>query len=254
MSMKKICLLLFLMAGYLSLFGQTTPPVEPSIKKYKTFEHSFYSEILFSFSQTEQDGKGIGDRLRFSPVFNLGHEFHLNFAKFLGIYTGLGIRNIGYIDRPDYIAPGAITSTELRMKHRVYALVMPVGIKLGNMGRHSYLSAGVELNLFLNYKEKVWLNDSKTKKSEWFSDRTDLLNTSFFGQLNYRGNYVKLILYPNNFIKQNNTTLAGDFAVINYPSSSANIFVVSLGFNFIQKKVRKVKIEKKPILQAQANF
>jgi hypothetical protein len=237
--MKRISLMLFFMAGYLSLFGQNAPAQDSLIKKYKLFEHRGYAEILFSFSQTEQDGKGVNDKLRFSPVFNFGHEFHLNFSEFLGIYTGLGIRNVGYVDRPEYFAPGAVVSTQLRMKHRVYALVLPLGIKIGNIGKHSYFSAGAELNLFFNYKEKAWLNDSKTKKSEWFSDRTELVNTSFFAQLTLRDSYVKLILYPDNFIKEHNTTFAGDFVMPNYPSSSANIFVISVGGYMRDLKYKK---------------
>lgn len=247
--MKKVYVLLFLTLINVSVFAQSQDSV--SIKKYKTFEHTPYMEMLFSFSQTEQSGKGVDDKLRFSPVFNFGHEFHLNFSQHLGVYTALGLRNIGYIDRPTYYAPGAVVGTKVKMKHRVYALVIPIGIKIGNIGKHTYLSAGSELNLFLNYKEKMWYNDSKTKRSEWFSDRVDLVHTSFFAQLNCRSSYIKFILYPDNFIRENSTTFAGDFVISDYPSSSANLFVVSLGVNFIDKPVKKRRqAAPKQVLQA----
>lgn len=243
---------IFLLLVSISVSAQsdTAQDLRQPVQMYKTFEHTSYTEILFSFSQTEQNGNHIDDKLRFSPVFNLGHEFHLNITKFSGIYTGLGIRNIGYIDRPLYFAPGATTGEKLKMKHRIYALVIPVGLKLGNMSKHSYISAGAELNIFLNYKEKVWLNDSKTKRSEWFSDRVELFNPSFFGQLTCKGSFIKFVLYPANFIKQSNTTFAGDFSLPNYPSSSANIFMVSFGANFVEKKVMKAVEDKKQVLHA----
>ncbi len=216
-----VCLLFICKAG----FSQTAANASQ-----KKFEQYSYLEMLFSGSNTYQNGEPITDKIRFSPVINAGHEFHFNLSKSFGLYTGLGVRNIGFIDRPVYFAPGATAGTELKTKKRIYALVIPLAVKLGKLSRQSYLSGGAELNIFMNYKEKIWQDDSKTKKSEWFSDRVDVFHTSVFLQYTLRNSYIKCILYPDNLVKSSNTTFAGNLAIDNYPSSSANVFALALGF------------------------
>ena len=53
----------------------------------------------------------------------------MNLGKSFGIYTGIGVRNIGMINR---------LNDTIKIKQRVYALGIPVGIKLGDMQKRVY--------------------------------------------------------------------------------------------------------------------
>ncbi len=159
-------------------------------------------------------GAGVGDSFfgnnipnpipRYSTFFHIGEQFHVNLGKSFGLYTGIGVRNIGMINR---------LNDTIKIKQRVYSLGIPVGIKLGDMQKRVYAALGAELELFFNYKQKTFLGSGRGYKAEkfneWFSDRTPLLNPSLFVEFNFKkGSYIKLRYYPMNFLvadKQNFT-------------------------------------------------
>ena len=141
---------------------------------------------------------------RYSTFFHIGEQFHVNLGNSFGLYTGVGVRNIGMINR---------LNDTIKIKQRVYALGIPVGIKLGDMQKRVYAALGAELELFFNYKQKTFLGSGRGEKvekfNEWFSDRTPLLSPSLFVEFNFKkGTYLKLRYYPMNFLvadKQNFT-------------------------------------------------
>lgn len=141
---------------------------------------------------------------RYSTFFHFGEQLHVNLGKSFGFYTGIGVRNIGMINR---------LNDTIKVKQRVYALGVPVGIKLGDMQKRVYGALGAELELFFNYKQKTFLGsgqgDKVEKFNEWFSERTPLLNPSLFIEFNFmKGTYIKLRYYPINVLvadKQNFT-------------------------------------------------
>lgn len=59
----------------------------------------------------------------------------------------------------------------MRFKHRVYTLGVPVGTKAYALKRKLMLKAGADVGLAINYKWKTFINDTKTKNHEFFSDR-----------------------------------------------------------------------------------
>ena len=61
-------------------------------------------ELIFSFANVEQNGNSESSTMRFSPVFNLQVMVNQDLNKNFGVFTGLSVRNVGYITN-DYKDP-----------------------------------------------------------------------------------------------------------------------------------------------------
>ncbi len=177
-------------------------------------------EVVFSGASVTIDGTEANTVLRFTPFFNFQTILNMDQSEKFGIFTGLGIRNVGFIyDDPNN--PGT------RKKVRNYYVGIPAGIKVGNLNG-LFLYGGYELELPINYKEKTFIDEEKTNKfNSWFSNRTQLQNTLFVGiQFPYGAN-IKFKYYMNNFYKQSYTLGNGDKP---YADFEANMFYISLNF------------------------
>ena len=162
---------------------------------------------------------------RYSTFFHFGEQFHLNLGKSFGLYTGIGVRNIGMINR---------LNDTIKIKQRVYALGVPVGIKLGDMQKRVYAALGAELELFFNYKQKTFLGsgrgDKVEKFNEWFSDRTPLLNPSLFVEFNFKkGTYIKLRYYPMNFLVADKQNFTVNNIKTEFRPETSQLFALSFG-------------------------
>lgn len=148
--------------------AQTSPFTPPERPDPRTWYLTNGSEWVFSFPvlNVSRDSvpSGQGGIVRFAPFVNPRVLVHWDAGAHVGFFSGLGIRNLGFI----YDVP---RSNE-RYKYRTYTLGLPLGIKLGRM--HKVLVfAGYELELPFNYKEKRYANEKKEDKfNVWFSDRT----------------------------------------------------------------------------------
>lgn len=174
--------------------------------------------------------------VRFS-MLNIGYNLNYNFDNNFGFFTGLGIKNIGFIEK---IADSTV-------KRRVYTIGIPIGFKLGNLAKRNYIFGGGGIDLPFNYREKGYVHRSdKQKFSEWFSDRTPDFMPYLFAGLSYGdGTTVKLQYYPTNFFNtEYNETNAG---VVTYPyrGYSANLICLSVGFEINYNK--KAKAQKKQV-------
>ena len=163
--------------------------------------------------------------MRFSTFLHFGEQFHMNFGKSFGLYTGIGVRNIGMINR---------LNDSIKVKQRVYALGVPVGIKLGDMQKRVYLALGAELELFFNYKQKTFLGsgrgDKVEKFNEWFSDRTPLLNPSLFLEFKFKkGTYLKLRYYPLNFLVADKQNFKVNDIKTGFRPETSQLFALSFG-------------------------
>src|SRR6186997_1782545 len=54
-------------------------------------------ELIFSFANVEQNGNSESSTMRFSPVLNLQVMVNKDMNKNFGLFTGLSVRNVGYI-------------------------------------------------------------------------------------------------------------------------------------------------------------
>lgn len=192
-------------------------------------------EWIFSFADiTTASGANPASVVRFTPFFNTQFALHYDPIPYVGLFTGLGIRNVGFIY--DQSVPNGAT---IRKKHRTYNLGIPVALKVGKMDK-SYVYGGYEFELPFNYKEKTFVDDSKEKFNEWFSNRVpDFYHTWFVGIQFPKGANLKFKYYLTEFFNRDFTeevTVDGVTTTVRpYENLQVNTFYISLTFNVFGK-------------------
>ncbi len=172
-------------------------------------------EYLFSWSNASNNGQDLTGPVRFAPVFNFQNAINKDFSEKAGLFLGLSLSNVGFIYDVD---------ATTRKKVRSYNLGIPVGIKIGDMNG-AYFFAGYSVEFPLNYKEKTFVNESKTKFDKWFSGRTPIQQYVMAGvQLPY-GAIIKFRYYFTDFYDKGYTETTGQ----PYQNFSGNAYVLSLG-------------------------
>ena len=188
-------------------------------------------EIIFSWADASTDSFDLDIITRFSPVLNIQWQYHYDLNNNFGLFTGLNIRNVGFIfDDP--------TAVDTRYKARSYTLGIPASVKIGKM-KGFFLFGGYELEFPFNYKQKKFVNEDKVEKiTSWFSNRTPTIYQSFFaGFQTPFGTQLKFKYYFTNFFNEKYAADDGNGGVIHpYEGISANVFYVSLSFQFMHKK------------------
>ena len=182
-------------------------------------------ELIFSFANIEQNGNSESSTMRFSPVFNLQFMLNQDMNKNFGLFTGLAVRNIGYIMN-DYKNPS--DNLLYKKKFRSYTLGIPLGFKAGNLDK-IFFYGGYEVELAITYKEKTYVGGDKTGKiTGWFSDRQELFQHGFLAGVQFpHGANIKFKYYLSEYNNQEYTDNAG---IKPYAGLKANIFYVSLNF------------------------
>jgi hypothetical protein len=183
------------------------------------------AEIIFSFANINQTGGGGSSNLRFAPVINLQTWVHKDFTDKFGVFTGLGVRNVGY--RMDgYIDPA--DGVAYKKAFRSYNLGIPIGFKIGRMDEF-YIYGAYEIELGFLYKEKTYDGGDKIGKiTGWFSSRQNVWQSSLMAgvQLPYGAN-IKFKYYLTEFHKRSYTNSAGFQP---YANLDSNVFYFSLNF------------------------
>jgi hypothetical protein len=187
--------------------------------------------LIFSTALIDIGGKQSLGTLRFSAFFHIGGTYNYNFNKSVGIYTGLDIKNIGFIEKYETL--------NATLKQRVYTLGVPVGIRLGNMKTRDYFFMGGGLDVAVHYKYKFWSStQSKIKITEWFSDNTELLLPYLFAGISVKGTTIKIQYYPTNLISPNSLYAKLYDPKLASPTPKANLLLFSVGkdLNFSKNK------------------
>lgn len=156
-------------------------------------------ENLFQWADLEgtpQASTNINEILRYTIVLNVGQYWHVDFNNVIGLFSGLAIRNVGFIYDTD------IPTKTIR---RSYNLGVPLALKLGVFDKHLYLFGGAEYELLFHYKGKRWLSNdrdgTKLKHSEWFSSKTKRFVPAVFGGVQFPGGFnVKYKYYLEHFL------------------------------------------------------
>lgn len=200
-------------------FGQDQPKV------YTTSS----GELIFSFASISANGSEEGSVMRFSPVINIQNWVNFDKTDNFGFFTGLSVRNVGVI----YDDP---SQPNTRIKARTYNVGIPLGLKLGNLQKRFFF-VGYELELPVNYKEKIFVNEEKEEKRNiWFSNRVPTINHSLMAgiQLPY-GSTLKFKYYLTNFY---NKDYSGNDSQGNsikpYENLDINVFYISLSFGLLK--------------------
>lgn len=186
-------------------------------------------ELIFSSAGLSINGNEESAIIRFSPVFNFQSIVHFNKGSGFGFMTGLTLHNIGLI----YDIPG---SNDARIKARTYNLGVPFAIKLGNMNG-PFVYAGYEIEMPLNYKEKLFIGKKKEDKFDvWFSNRVNKFQHSVFAgiQLPY-GTNIKFKYYLSRFYNKGYSETDEQGERVNpYAEIDVSVFYISLDFSLLK--------------------
>lgn len=202
-----------------------------SIQAYAQ-DNKWYSssggEVILSWASVNTDGREGNVVTRFSGFFHFQSLVNKDFSEKSGFYTGLTMRNIGFI----YDDPA---NTSVRKKFRTYNLGIPVGVKVGNMNE-KFMFFGYELEIPFNYKEKTFINEKKEDKFDvWFSDRTpSIMHTAFVGFRGPSGVSLKFKYYLTPFFNEDFTEVIDDVASQPYRGLESNVFYVALSFELFR--------------------
>ena len=200
-----------------------------------------FDGAIFSTAIFEKPGRTRElTTLRFS-LLNIGYHFHYDFGGRFGLFTGIGIKNIGFIEKEG----------DLTIKRRVYTIGVPLGIKLGNMqkGHYGFIGGGVDFPF--NYREKVFVRrKDKQKFNEFFSDRTDYYMPYVFAGVSFgSATTIKVQYYQNNFLNTGYTEIDNGITRKPYSGYKANLLYITLGFDIhyrIHEKKQPEAVETAP--------
>ena len=195
-------------------------------------------EMIFGWADVEQTPVGsnsmesVSSNLRFSVFFHLGQYVHLDLNNSVGLYSGLAVRNIGFITEDDALDIGVE-----KEKHRSYTLGLPLALKLGSFNDHFYLFGGGEYEMLFHYKYKYWINGDKYKTSEWFSNRTNRFVPSVFAGVQFPGGLnIKFKYYLDDFL--NSDFKKGDVDYSKY--GKTQMLHISVCWQFDTRDIEKI--------------
>lgn len=208
--------------------GQQAKTPETKVHDKRFYTSSSLDGAIFSMNTVSMNG--VTNIPRFTYFINTGLNFNYDLGNHFGIYTGIGVKNLGYIEKGDDSLSRSVT-----VKRRVYAPGIPLGIKFGNLGnKGTFIVLGGGADFPVNYKYKVFVDGRKhkTKHSEWFSDEVSPVMPYVFAGVSFKSHFtVKFQYYPGNFMNQ-------DFSqngVKIYSGYDTHIAFVSLSF-YIKNK------------------
>lgn len=184
-------------------------------------------EMLFSFADVTDNGVGKSSTLRWAPVINLQGRYNYDLNKSVGIFTGVGVRNVGYIY--DNYQERSESGKYYKKKFRTYNIGVPIALKLGNLDR-LFFYGGYEIEVPFVYKEKTFDQGDKIDKiTGWFSNRTEMFQHGFIAGVQFPyGFNVKFKYYMSEFHNQNFTNSNG---VKPYAGLESHIMYFSVGYN-----------------------
>ena len=186
-------------------------------------------EMLFSWANIKEDGIQNPSVLRWAPVFNLQTFFNYDVSQKFGVFSGIGVRNVGFIYDVD---------DATRRKARTYNMGIPFGIKIGDVDKF-FIYTGYELELAFNYRERNYISNQKSVFNEWFSDRVPLLNNSILVGVQFpKGLNLKFKYYITNFYNTDYVEIDQETAepIKPYENLDVNVFFISIGFNLFKDK------------------
>ena len=186
------------MKKYLLIFISILLLINQSATSQEVYSVSS-SELLFQFASIENPTlPGVSNNLRFTLFFHAGQYWHVDFNNNLGMYSGIAVRNVGFIyDTPE-------PSKTIR---RSYNAGIPLAVKLGAFDKHIYLFGGGEYELLFHYRARKWdsnkRNGAITKEGEWFSNKTKRFVPSVFAGVQFPGGvHVKFKYYLQGFLNE----------------------------------------------------
>ena len=198
-------------------------------------DHSSGMELIFGGAKTSNDNgtSTPNQATRFTPFLHIQQYLYYHITEKFGLYSGLAIRNVGFIEKE-----GNYTN-----KYRTYTAGIPLALTFGNLKKHFFVYGGAEAGMAFNYKEKRFNGDTKEHMStSWFSGKTNTWQPQLFAgiQLPYGAN-IKFAYYPQNFFNKDYTE-NNEFGVPEklYEDKNANLFYFSISFQLFASEAKKI--------------
>lgn len=206
-------------------------------------------EIILSGADVRFNDVEVNTNMRFTLFFHTQQLLNIDLSSKFGLYTGAAIRNVGLITEDLYqnVGFGDIDNTHpnwnksTKIKRRSYSLGFPLAFKLGTLNKNYFLYAGGEYEWMFHYKQKQFLDDNKTKFTEWGSKRVNTWVPSLFAGIQFPGGInLKLKYYMQDFL---NTDFRGvDFGQdVDYSQfQSSGIWYISVAVMLNKKQLQKM--------------
>jgi hypothetical protein len=214
----------------------------PSLHAQKKVYTTYSGEMIFQGSEVDRSGNHVPTNMRWTVFFHLGSYINFDFTDYIGMYSGLAIRNVGFISNENIDFDG--TEKFTKTIRRSYNLGIPLALKLGTFDKHFFIFGGAEYELLFHYKEKWWpdgngnRNNTKVKYTEWFSDRTPTFIPSAFAGIQFPGGLnIKFKYYLQNFMNKDFRDSDGNYP---YSDLNVNLFYVSVSWNFSYNSVTRM--------------
>lgn len=212
-----------------SLFALSASAQEKNKKNYILSA----SELIFSSGEVTDGDMKIDPVVRFSGFFHFQTQAHYDFNRFAGVYTGIGMRNVGFINK---------LNDSVRIKQRSYSLGIPFAVKLGDMNERVWVAAGAEAELMFAYKQKVFYGGQKFKNHKWFSDKVNLFNPSVFAEVKFkRGGYIRAKYYLKDFLQKDKQDIRLFGVPYEFSPEESKLFYLSIGSAIEPKKAKRKK-------------
>jgi len=185
-------------------------------------------EMIFSWADVDYNGTDGKTIMRWVPVLNLQSSLNYDVGEKFGLFTGLAVRNVGYI-MDNYVDREEHT---VKKKFRTYNIGVPVGIKVGNM-KKLFVYAGYDFEFPFHYKEKTFKDENKTKNvATFFSDRIEQFQHGLIVGIQFPyGANLKFKYYFSEFHNQGYTESDGHQP---YAGLKSNVLYISLNFNLFR--------------------
>jgi len=226
--------------AFLLLFCVITMASMAQEKKTKIYG-SFSTEMIFSFAFIDNQGNEEGNIMRWAPVINPQTMLNIDFSDNIGLFSGLAIRNIGFIYEDPFDENNA------KYKYRTYNFGIPVGFKVGKFDDFVFFG-GYEMEFPFVYKEKKFVNEDKEDKTViWFSNRVETFQQSVLAGVQVPfGFTIKFKYYLTNFHNRDYIAMVDGQETMPYDFKS-NIFYFSLAWDVFTnwKEMGKKYTEKK---------
>jgi hypothetical protein len=194
-------LFILLLVCSTTVYGQKQKQKNPNPDPVKAWYGMEAYEFIFSKGEVKAGAQTLDNIVRFTGFFNGQSQRHYNFSNHFGMITGIGIRNVGLLNKYD------LPDGKFEMKNRAYSIGVPLAFKLGGMVNGNYIAFGAEAEYMFQYKRKIWYNRNDTKTSEWFSNEVNGFNPSLFADIRFHnGTFFRFKYYLNDFLSDKSTT------------------------------------------------
>jgi hypothetical protein len=224
---KTVLIACTLLIGYMSF----SKPAKAQ-KLYTTSS----GEWIFQSGIIEQNGERMNTNLRFTMWFHANENVHLDLGNSLGLFSGISLRNIGFITEEN----------DIKTKYRSYNLGIPLALKIGSFKDKIFLFGGGEYEWMFHFKQKTFADGIKRKHNEWFSDRTPSFIPSFFAGVQLpHGLHLKFTYYLKDFLNHDYQG-SGEFS--DYTAfTKTRLWYISLSFQVKNEKFKKLNTQKDEI-------